>query len=109
MRDINRTKDQILNNYADLAEDAKSAAYCLDSDVYGKARIVATCHYYRCIHQHPVGTTLESYLPHWANAQGHRTDLYDSKELADLKGDGLIESINGKRLKVGYSYIWEDA
>jgi hypothetical protein len=109
MRAINQITQQILENYARLAEEAKRGAYHLDSDIYGKARIVATCHYYRCINGHPAGTTLENYLPHWANAQGRRTDLYNPQELADLKGKGLPAPIDGKRLKVGYSYVWEDA
>jgi hypothetical protein len=93
-----------------LAVQLKTAAYAMPSDAENKAFLMAISHYFTSRPQHPAGTTIFDYLPHWVAAQGHRTDIYSVRELNKLRQ--LFpnpQPMQGKFLKKGYSYVWVDA
>jgi hypothetical protein len=90
-------------------EERKKKAYALDREDEMKAIEIATCHFYRAIRNHPKGITLDLYIPHWVSSQWHRTDLYFRDNLEKLKQTyGKPIPIKGKKLKIGYSYVWID-
>jgi hypothetical protein len=93
-----------------LAVELKTAAYSLPLEAENKAFLVAVSHYFTSRPQHPAGTTIFDYLPHWVASQGHRTDIYSQHQLNKLRQ--LFpnpQPMQGKVLKKGYSYVWVDS